>query len=253
VGNEVALFWAVLAGFLFADNLVLVPRGGDFLRFRRRGRPRYEPGVRFQARGRDLVLLNPFDPFDRIALTARSAGPSSARELHAALRRLRRALPALNAASWIGGGYLVAVLALVVLSWQWHFAPVLAALAAVHLLAWAALLVLLIRARARLQLDAYACFVLAAEALFVPAYTINAGKRIWYRQQLELPALALGLRALKRMPDDDAAKALYAHRLHTRLDELAIDLGLDEGGAALQPWFEEARRCLKTSAPPAGS
>lgn len=253
MSNEVALFWAVLAGFLFADNLVLVPRGGDFLRFGRRGWLRYQPGVRFQARGRDLVLLNCFDPFDRIALTSRSAGASSAHELHGGLRRLRRALPALNIASWIGCGYLVALLPLVVLSTQWHFASVLAALVAVHLLAWGALLALLIGARARLQLGSYACFVLVAEALFVPAYTINAGKRIWYRQQLDLPALTLGLRALKRMPDDDGAKALYAHRLQTRLDELAIDLAIDEERIALQPWFEEARRCLKASAPSAGS
>lgn len=38
---EVALFWTIAAGFLIFDNFLLIPVGGDYLRFRRNGKLHY--------------------------------------------------------------------------------------------------------------------------------------------------------------------------------------------------------------------
>jgi hypothetical protein len=255
VPTEVALFWLLLAGFLVADNLVLVPAGGDFLKFGRRGRLHYLPGLRLQARGRDLVLLNPLNPFDRIALTSRSGGRAQARAWRASRQQLRAGLAGANALGWLGCAYLGAWLLLAVLSWHLHFGVVLATLGLCHLLAWALGLALLLRHRLAWRLSGSQAFSLAAEALFVPAYTLNLGKRVWYRQRLDLPALTLGLWRLKRMPETPD-KALYAQQLAERLDGWALDHDTDNPAA--QPawprtWLMEARACLKASTPSAGS
>lgn len=252
--SEVALFWLLLAGFLVADNLVLVPAGGDYLKFGRAGRLHYLPGQRLQARGRDLVLLNPLNPFDRIALTQRVAGPATAPKWRAARQQLHAGLPGANALAWLGVAYLLALMALLLLSFQLHFGVVLAALGLWHLLAWGCGLSLLLRHRRALRLAGGQVFTLAAEALFVPAYTLNLGKRVWFKHRLDLPALSLGLWQLKRMPET-SAKALYAHQLNERLDDWALDLDIDQLQAQpawQRPWLKEARACLMASTPPAG-
>ena len=149
----------------------------------------------------------------------------------------------------------MALLALLVLSFQLHFGVVLAALGLWHLLAWGCGLTLLLRHRAALRLSGGQVFTLAAEALFVPAYTLNLGKRVWFRHRLDLPALTLGLWCLKRMPEAPA-KALYAHQLAERLDDWALDLDNDPAHAQpswQRPWLKEARACLTASTPRAGS
>jgi hypothetical protein len=257
VPSEVALFWLLLAGFLVADNLVLVPAGGDYLKFSRDGRLHYLPGLRLQARGRDLVLLNPLSPFDRIALTRRIAGRATAGAWRASHRKVQASLPGANGLSWLGVAYLLVLLGLLVLSFQLHFGVVLAALGLWHLLAWVCGLTLLLTHRSALGLAGGQVFTLAVEALFVPAYTLNLGKRVWFRHRLDLPALTVGLRWLKRMPETPA-KALYAHQLAERLDDWALDLDLDNNNSTAQPawqrpWLKEARACLTASTPLAGS
>jgi hypothetical protein len=75
VQTEILLFWVVTAGFLIADNLVLLPAGRDYLRFGMRGRLVYSAATRLEARGRELVMLNPLDLFHRAAVTTRGLGP----------------------------------------------------------------------------------------------------------------------------------------------------------------------------------
>lgn len=253
--TEVALFWLLLAGFLVADNLVLVPAGGDCLQFGRSGRLHYRPGLRLQARGRDLVLLNPLNPFDRIAITQRIGGPAAGAAWRTSRLQLRAGLPGANALSWLGCAYLAAWCVLAVASWHLHFGAVLAALGVCHLLAWAFAVTQLLRHRLALQLSGAQAFGLAAEALFVPAYTLNLGKRVWYRQRLDLPALTLGLWRLKRMAETPD-KALYTHQLAERLEAWALDHALDGPEAPASrshTWLQEARACLTTSTRSAGS
>lgn len=254
------MFWAVLAGFLVVDNLVLVPAGCDHLRHGRRARLRYEPAARMQALGRDLVALNPLNPFDRIAITTRALGPITGAQLRRAHLDVRARLGRLNALAGVGLVYLLVLLMLMGLSAKLHFGVVLALLAGGHLVFWSIALWLLVRGRAALGLDAARVTVLAAEALFVPAYTINLGKRASYRHRLDLPALALGLRQVRGIAHE-GERELYSVRLATRLDDLACDLDpTDVSGSvgagpvgALGHWVEQARQCLKASAPAAGS
>jgi hypothetical protein len=280
--TDVALFWAVLAGLLWFDNLVLVPRGGDCMKFDGTGRLWYEPSRRLQARGRDLVLLNPLNPFDRLVLTQRAVGPLAAAPWRSSQKQVRQSVGGLNRLSWLGSGYLVLLLALAVSSLYTYFGLVLALLACTHLLVWGMSLRVLVQHRAVIDLTRYQVFTLAIEALLVPGYLVNLAKRVGLKRTLDLPALSLGLRKARRMADDPA-RELYCLRLLGRLDEVAFDLGLSPGeqsvdahpatgaprddfhafspqAAAMPPgpalprpallaWMEDARKCLTTSVP----
>jgi hypothetical protein len=260
LAQEIALFWFVLAGFLLVDNLVLVPRGGDFLNFGLSGRLRYDPGVRLEALRRDVVLLNPLNPFDRIALTSRVAGDLTAEQLRTARRMVRSSLAPLNRLSWMGMSYLVGLVALLASSWSLPFGIVLTALAALHVCSWLFGTLVTIFFRTDLHLSNSRVASLITEALFVPAYTVNLSKRIWYRQRLDMPAMSFGLRALKHMPDD-AVREVYGFRMSRRLEALAQEW---EGSAEpfdeklvpstrLARWVQKARACLTALAPSTGS
>jgi uncharacterized membrane protein YhaH (DUF805 family) len=223
VPNEIVLFWVVAAGFLIADNLVLLPPGGDFLRFGRAGRLVYVPAARLEARGCDLVLLNPLNLFHRAALTTRSLGPVDRQGFRASRRQLLTALPSMNLFSCIGYAYLGAAAVVASLSFAVHFGSVLASFLAVHLVFWAVTAGLLVRRRRALSLSGYQAFVFVVEGMLVPAYTINLGKRLWAKQRLDLPALTLGLRQAKRMPKDPD-RELYLQQLRERLNVLESQL-----------------------------
>ena len=274
-----------LAGLLFVDNLVLVPAGGDHLRFGLRGRFRYDAGSRMQARQRDLVLLNPLNPFDRIALTQRHIGNVSAAQWRASRRMVRVSLSASNQLSFLGSVYLLVLCCLALASLEVYFGFILLALGVAHLVTWLLAVWTLLRKKVALGLDNVRIFALASEALFVPGYLVNLGKRVWFKNQLDLAGLTLGIRQLKRMPfggDHD----LYHLRLTRRLAEIADDWDLgdasedevhhsgtsplpgiahepassvqQEGTASssrsgLKAWIREARQCLMTSANAEGS
>lgn len=254
--HEIALFWAVVVGFLVADNFLLIPRGGDFLRFDRSGAFKYEPLSRLEAMGRDLVFLNPLNLFDRAVITTSCIGQINATQFRNARRKVRSALPRLNAFAWVGYVYLLAVLVLAVASTRVGFESVLFAFIACHAVFWLLTTSMLLAWRHNLALSGYQVFVYAAEALFVPAYNINMSKRLWFRNTLDLPALALGLRQLKSVKDK-SSRDFYVYKLGKRLDDLEADVGVsvdehseneidgksEEASAALN-WLKEARSCL---------
>lgn len=254
---DVALFWLVLGAFLLADHLVLAPAGGDFLKFGFGGRLRYEPRVRLKMRGRDLVMLNPLHPFDRLVLTRHAAGRASPAQVREATKQVRRALRPLNRLAVVGAAYLVVLVALVLASFEVAFVRVLVALAAVHLLAWSVSMALLFAGRRALGLPASRLVSLGAEAFFVPAYTVNLSRRLAKAQVLDVPAMAWGLRALRRIADP-SLRELYGLRLSGRLDDVVAELDLDDDTPlpapasahrqALGRWVEEARACLTASA-----
>ncbi len=255
--QEIALFWAVLAGFLFADNLVWLPRRGDYLRLGLAGALSYAPGLRFQARRRDLLLLNPLNPFDRVAITGQVAGVLDAAAWRAARRQVRSAMRGVNRLSALGVVYLLALAPLLFVSFHVHFGVVLALLAAVHVSLWLLALWILVASRQQLGLSRQQTFTLAAEALFVPAYTLNLGKRVWFKQVLALPALAVGIRQCQQMPAGDE-RELYASKLTERLEDWALDIDIEQAnpaaaGGGLSAWVKEVRQCLKASAAAAGS
>ena len=264
MAHEIALFWLVLAGLLFFDNLVLVPAGGDHLRFGRKGKLHYDPGARLEARRRDLVLLNPLNPFDRIALTQRCIGSLTRAQWRSSVRRVKASLGAVNHLSALGSVYLLMLILLAAASLKFYFGAVLLALGVVHASTWLLALLVLVCERKALQLSASRLSLLAFESLLVPGYLVNLGKRVWFKHALELPGLTLGLRQLKRMKDENE-QALYHLRLSQRLDEVVLAMGLGEDRASnraeataapettLKTWVQEARHCLTTSAPAAGS
>ncbi len=255
--NQVALFWALLLGFLVVDNLVLVRGGSDVLRFGRAGRLRFHARARMHLLGAELIVLNPLNPFDRLLRSSLAAGPLLPQQLRPARRGLRAELPALNALAWLGSAYLLGLAALLLLSLRLPFVLVLGMMLALHGTAWLLASLLLLRHRERLGLEPWSCAALLAEALFVPGYTINLGKRIGYRRVLALPAFAYGLHELKRMPAGDG-RELQALRMLERLDEMSFVLDLDnpragsQGASALQQWRREAKACLTTLASSSG-
>lgn len=264
---EIALFWAVVAGFLIADNFLLIPKGGDFLRVGRLGAFKYDYRARLEVSGRDLIFLNPLNLFDRAAITSSCIGHINASEFRKAKRKVRYALPRLNVFAWVGYVYLVVVMGLVATSFLVSFELVLYAFIASHAVFWLLTISLLLAWGHNLKLSGYQVLVYAAEALFVPAYNINMSKRLWYRHTLDLPALTLALRQFKSIKDE-ANRELYIYELGKRLDDLMADLEIEELGSkafvdecsknlstvdgktentrvALK-WLKEARTCLTT-------
>jgi hypothetical protein len=274
LAQDIALFWAVLAGLLFFDNLVLVPSGGDYLKVARSGQFRYEPRPRFKAWRRDLVLLNPVNPFDRLVLTERAIGEVTVEQMRTGRDLIRGSMRGVTLLSWLGAIYLLVLATLAAGSLRYYFGTILAALAAVHVSCWTAGLAIMLIHRRNLRISKGQVAGLALEALLVPGYLVNLGKRVWFKQRLDIAALSIGLRQALRM-SDYSTRELYCLRMARRLNEVAYELGLptdsSDGGAsgpsvadspsasaasnsrqALHAWLLDAHKCLTTSAPPAG-
>ncbi|KRB99611.1 hypothetical protein ASE11_07925 [Hydrogenophaga sp. Root209] len=270
--SETALFWLVVAAFLFFDNLIIVPRGCDLLRFGRRGVLRYDASSRLTAAGKEMVMLNPLNLFDRGLVTTECFGDVDPRQWKQGRLLVSSALPTLNGFSSLGYAYLVIVIFLAALSFRIGFTPALIGFIVLHLVVWVAALAVLITRRHQLQLSGSAVLGAAAEALFVPAYLMNLGKRLTYKKRVAISALGLGLRELKRVVDGDDREE-FTQKLSSRMDMLEMTQGyeLDEAstedaspwdtragdlGAAssavlnhlsiTQQWIMEARGCLKT-------
>lgn len=268
--SEAALFWLVVAAFLFFDNLIIVPHGCDLLRVGRKGKLRYDASRRLTAAGREMVLLNPLNLFDRGLVTTRCFGDVDPRHWRRSCALVSAAVPTLNGFCSLGYAYLVVVVFLAALSFQIGFTPALIAFMGLHLLVWSIATVALVLRRARLQLTGHEAFVSSVEALFVPAYLMNLGKRLVYKKRVAVSALGLGLRELKRTQDEDDRAGLTL-QMKNRLDMLEMAQGyevaedesktldpqdtrageLGSAGAAelnhlsaTQQWIMEARACL---------
>lgn len=270
--NETALFWLVVAAFLFFDNLIIVPQGCELLRFGRRGLLRYDASSRLSATGREMVLLNPLNLFDRGLVTTKCFGDVEPRKWRQGLELVNAALPTLNGFSTMGYFYLVLVVFLAALSFRIGFTPALIGFVGLHFLVWVAAVAWLIVRRRQLLLSGLGVLGAAAEALFVPAYLMNLGKRLVYKKRVGISALGLGLRQLKRtVTEDDRVDLTW--KLSSRLELLEMTQGheVDEGSpgssnpmdtragdlgatsaemlahlSATQQWIMEAKACLKT-------
>lgn len=276
--HETALFWLVVAGFLFFDNLIIVPHGCELLRFGRHGHLRYDASSKLTAAGREFVLLNPLNLFDRGLVTTRCFGDVDPRQWRRGRFLLGSFLPTLNAFSLMGYVYMVLVAGLAYISFEIGFTPALIAFVALHVVVWLISVIVLVVQRSQLQLTGYETFSYAAEAIFVPAYLMNMGKRLIYKRKVGISALGLGLRTLKRLEGEDD-RALLTLRLKERLEMLEVsqghesahedtndsrarakigggdDAGFDTGGAGVavpsqltptQRWILEVKTCLTT-------
>lgn len=270
--SETALFWLVAASFLFFDNLIIVPHGCDLLRFGRRGILRYDAASRLTAAGKEMVLLNPLNLFDRGLVTTECFGDVDPGQWKQGRILVSSALPTLNGFSFLGYAYLILVIVLAALSFRVGFTPALIGFVVLHLVVWVAALVALIARRNQLQLSGAAVLSAAAEALFVPAYLMNLGKRLTYKKRVAISALGLCLRELKRVVDVDDREELTQKLLNrvdmlemtqgyeldevssgdgSPLDACAGDPGVPSSSALIclnvtQQWIKEVRGCLKT-------
>jgi len=253
VPHEIALFWLVVAGFLLADNLVFVPAGCELLRFGRRGAFRYDASARLTAARREVVLLNPLNLFDRALITTRCFGDVEPRQWRQGRSLVRSALASLNGLSALGYFYMLITACLAAVSFHLPFTLVLLGFVVVHLLMWTLNTAALVALRHRLGLSGYDTFVLCVEAIFVPAYLMNMGKRAVHKKRIAISALGLGLRTLKRT-DDEGERELLAIRLRERLQWLGMTQGheVDDTCAAApalsstQQWISRAEACLTT-------
>lgn len=221
---EVAFFWLVIGAFLCFDNLIIIPRGCDLLRLGRRGLLRYDSSSRLTAAGREVVLLNPLNLFDRGLVTSRCFGDIEPRLWRQGRFMVVSVLPTLNILSRVGYVYLVFVVGLAYLSFKIGFTPALVAFIGLHLIVWCLCVGVMLAQRRNLQLTGYELLSYAAEALFVPAYLINLGKRLLNKRRVEISALGLGLRTLKQLADEDE-RSMLAARLNERLEVLEMAQG----------------------------
>lgn len=240
---EVALFWALAAGFLLFDNFLLLPAGGDYLSFGHSGKPRYSPASRAEVRGgRELIFLNPLNLFDRAALTSKSLGPVNPQDYRAFQQEILRALPCLNGMACWGYSYLCVAILLAVATFNFGFEPLVGILIGAHLFFWATSSMLLLLWKKPLGLSPSQVAAFSAESLFVPAYCINLGKRVWHRRSRDIPALMIGLLSFRRV-HDESLRELMAHQYDLRLTHLSQGLPENE---STHRHIQEARACLTT-------
>lgn len=240
--SETTLFWLVVAAFLFFDNLIIVPHGCDLLRFGRRGVLRYDASRRLTAAGKELVLLNPLNLFDRGLITTRCFGDVEPRQWKRARSMVGSALPTLNGFSALGCVYLVLVVCLAALSFWSGFTPALIGFVVLHLVVWLVAVAALVLRRHQLKLSGSGVLGAAAEALFVPAYLMNLGKRLTHKKRVAISALGLGLRELKRVVDGDDREEL-TRKLSNRMEMLEMTQGHESDEASTNdvgPWDTRA-------------
>lgn len=240
MAGETALFWLVVAAFLFFDNLIIVPHGCDVLRLDRRGAIRYDASNRMSGAGREMVLLNPLDLFDRGLISSRCFGDVQPRHWRQSRAWLKSALPVLNALSILGYFYLLAVVFLAFASFRVGFTPALIGFVSLHATFWTSALLILILYRGQLQFSGSAVVGAAAEAFFVPAYLMNLGKRLLYKRKAQISCLGLGLRELKRTTDADE-RELFALRLRQRLEVLEMIQGYESNDPTTEKHIDKPK------------
>ncbi|MDF3822803.1 hypothetical protein P3G55_23095 [Leptospira sp. 96542] len=239
---EVALFWAIAAGFLIFDNFLLIPVGGDYLSFRRNGKLHYSPASRAEVRGgRELIFLNPLNLFDRAALTNKILGPVNLGDYRFFRQEILQALPYLNGLACWGYSYLCVAILLAIATFNFGFERLLETLIGAHLFFWAMSSMLLLLWKKPLGLSPSQATAFAAESFFVPAYCINLGKRVWHRRSRDIPALMIGLHSFHRI-HDESLRELLTHEYDLRLTHLSQDL--PESELTTNRLIHEARACL---------
>lgn len=216
--RDTLLFWGVYLGFFVASTLVFVGVTAETARLRGRGRFTPEFRHRLAFGQREIVLTNPLDLFDCMLVSdgAGAVDRGVYRRDRALARRLRGWCVPL---AWSGYAYLGLTVLIAALSVRVGFAVMVVPLLLVHVLFASLMAVLAWRAWRDVPGLTGNRWVFIVEAFLVPAYVINAAKRLCQHTQLATPMLALGAREARRTADESQREVLV-YGIQQRLEQL---------------------------------
>jgi hypothetical protein len=238
--RETLLFWTLLLAFLFIDNIITLANGKDALSFDRKGKPYYKFRQRNKFGNRNIILLNPLNLFDRIV----SANELTLRDEKYQYKRDLRSIKFLaintNSFVYLGYFYLFYLIINCYLSFALSFEAVVLNILIGHIVAWLCSAFVFALLYKQLSLPLGSVSILLAEALFVPAYLINLGKKISLLKSIEFCTLRFYMRKIKTTPE--VSLELVRYELLSQVNS-ALDGEVDQARIIL---FEDYSKCLRT-------
>jgi hypothetical protein len=219
--NETLLFWVTLLAFLIFDNLIVVAKGKDYLNICRRGKPYYKSRQRNVFAGREVVLLNPLNLFDRVISVERVTKSEEVHHYKSELRSIESLARGLNPFAYLGYLYFFYILANCYFSFVFGFEAIVINLLIGHILIWVCALVFVLFLIRSQEMPKGKVISVLFEALFVPAYLVNLNKKFLRIRHSEICALRLHVRALKRAAknDDDLIRYDLVNQINAALDD----------------------------------
>ena len=238
--NETLLFWMVLFGFLVFDNFILVQHGKDFVTINKNGRLIYKSRTRTLLMGKDVLVLSPFNLFDRVVCTNK-LNLNETRDFYkrevTSLRNFIRSLTIFVYVGWAYFGYLIVCC---YLSFTINFEFVVVPLLICHLSTWMITSIALYFWNTNKTITTIKLATQILENLLVPAYIVNLNRKLILHLSLDISSIHFYFRNLKRENSDDVDKIRY--ELSQLIDS---QIEIEEEPVKLK-LLEEFKRCLAT-------
>lgn len=237
---EAMLFWLILFGFLFFNNLIFIKPGQDVLRINARGILSFDSVQRLDFSRQELIWLNPINLLDRRVTTTSQTSPVELQTYRHDSRRLRRFVSATYPLVFLGYAYLFVLFFLMLRSHSTGFEAIVLPLLVTHGVVWLVAMSIAVRMPLDLRLGSLQLAGLAVECLLVPAYLVDLNKILLRHQTVSIGAVPLGIWQQRKCRDPEMAE-LLAHRLTNRIAELKTKTDIPDELRDL----EVLEKCLK--------
>jgi hypothetical protein len=207
--NETLLFWIVLFGFLFLDNFVIVQHGKDSVSINKIGRLIYKSRTRTFLMGRDVLILNPFNLFDRVVCTNKFKLIENRNQYKSEITSLRTYIRSLTTFVVVGWAYMFCLVTCCYFSFSINFEFVVIPLIVCHLTAWLITSSALYFWNKNKTLTTAKLITQIVENLFVPAYIVNLNRKLMAHISMDISSIHFYVRNLKREDPYEVEKIKY--------------------------------------------
>lgn len=238
--NETLLFWMVLFGFLVFDNFILIQDGKDFVSFNKNGRLIYKSRTRTLLLGKDVLVLNPFNLFDRVVCTNKLNLIETSEVYKREVNSLRNYIRSLTIFVYVGWVYFGCLMACCYLSFSVNFEFVVVPLLICHLATWMLTSIAMYFWNKNKTITTIKLATQILENLLVPAYIVNLNRKLIQHLSLDISSIHFYVRNLKREDSQDVDKIRY--ELSQLIDS---QIEVEEEPIKLK-LLEEFKRCLAT-------
>jgi hypothetical protein len=238
--NETLLFWMVLFGFLVFDNFILVQHGKDFVTINKNGRLIYKSRTRTLLMGKDVLVLNPFNLFDRVVCTNKLNLIETRDFYKREVTSIRNFISSLTIFVYVGWMYIGCLIVCCYLSFSVNFEFVVIPLLICHFTAWMITSIALYFWNKNKTISTTKLATQILENLFVPAYIVNLNRKLIQHLSLDISSIRFYVRNLKR--EDSHAVDKIRYELSQLIDS---QIEVEEEPVKLKI-LEEFKRCLAT-------
>jgi hypothetical protein len=207
--NETLLFWGVLFAFLLFDNLISIGRDVDCLNVSRKGKLSYKLRNRQIFGGKEIILLNPLNLFDRIIFSSKVTASENVAEYKRELRGIERTAKKINFFVYLGYFYLLILIVNCYASLALSFEAIAIELIVCHVVTWVVAVMSVFFLVRDDSLPVRMITIILIEALFVPAYLVNLNKKILVLRKSSICPVRLCVRRFKTVPEYERELVRY--------------------------------------------